>query len=303
MKVIFQFSISEVERETGISRETLRVWERRYGFPSPQRNQRGERLYSSEQMDRLRLLKQLLDRGMRPGRLISLDLDGLRRVTVEHDVPPALSTDTEELIALLSVVSSGAFRLRLEELLQRHELRAYLTEVISPMNKAVGEAWFTGRIGIVEEHYYAEQVRRALAKEIEKLSRKEGSPKVLLTTFPGEEHCIGLLMVACMLSLEGADALLLGVQTPLKEIVRGAVENGCSIVGISCSEHTGRRNIASQLLKLRKMLPEDITLWAGGDGAGAIGFLPGNIRLFSDLRQIPSAMYQFHQSSRDLANA
>ena len=84
--------------------------------------------------------------------------------------------------------------------------------------------------------------------------------------------------------------MLLGVQTPLKEIVRGAVENRCSIVGLSCSEHMARRTIASQLLKLRKLLPEDITLWAGGDGAGAIGFLPGNIRLFSDLRKIQFAI-------------
>jgi MerR family transcriptional regulator, light-induced transcriptional regulator len=290
MKVIFQFSISEVERETGISRDTLRVWERRYGFPAPQRNQRGERLYSSEQLDRLRLLKQLLDRGMRPGRVISLDLDGLRKVTAVRDVSPALCADIEELMTLLSAGPSDALRLRLEELLQRHGLRSFLTEIIAPMNRVVGEAWFTGKIGIVEEHYYAEQVRRVLTRELGNLSRKEGSPRVLLTTFPGEEHGIGLMMVACMLSLEGADALLLGIQTPLKEIVRGAVENGCSIVGLSCSEHMGRRTIASQLLRLRKLLPEDITLWAGGDGAGAIGFLPGNIRLFSELRQIPFAI-------------
>jgi DNA-binding transcriptional MerR regulator/methylmalonyl-CoA mutase cobalamin-binding subunit len=290
MRVVFQFSISEVERETGISRDTLRVWERRYGFPAPQRNQRGERLYSSEQLDRLRLLKQLLDRGMRPGRVISLDLDGLRKVTAVRDVSPALCADIEELAALLSAGPSGAFRLRLEELLQHHGLRSFLTEIIAPMNRVVGEAWFTGRTGIVEEHYYAEQLQRVLAREMGNLSRKEGGPRVLLTTFPGEEHGIGLLMVACMLSLEGADPFLLGVQTPLKEIVRGAVENRCSIVGLSCSEHMGRRTIASQLLKLRKLLPEDITLWAGGDGAGEIGFLPGNIRLFTDLRQIPFAI-------------
>jgi MerR family transcriptional regulator, light-induced transcriptional regulator len=290
MKVIFQFSISQVERETGISRDTLRVWERRYGFPAPQRNQRGERLYSSEQLDRLRLLKQLLDRGMRPGRVISLDLDGLRNVTAEHNISPALCADSEELTDLLIVGSSSAFRLRLEELLQHHGLRSFLTEIIAPMNRVVGEAWSTGRIGIVEEHYYAEQVRRVLTRELGNLSWKEGSPRVLLSTFPGEEHGIGLLMVACMLSLEGADALLLGVQTPLKEIVRGAVENRCSIVGLSCSEHMGRRTIASQLLKLRTLLPEDITLWAGGDGAGAIRFLPGNIRLFNDISQIPFAI-------------
>ena len=59
-------SIAEIERESGISRDTLRVWERRYGFPTPQRNQRGQRRYLIRELDRLRLCKQLLDQGRRP---------------------------------------------------------------------------------------------------------------------------------------------------------------------------------------------------------------------------------------------
>ena len=37
------WSIAEVERETGLGKDTLRVWERRYGFPVPQRDRLGER--------------------------------------------------------------------------------------------------------------------------------------------------------------------------------------------------------------------------------------------------------------------
>ncbi len=42
------FAISTVERNTGIGRDTLRIWERRYGFPTPERNDKGERVYSAE---------------------------------------------------------------------------------------------------------------------------------------------------------------------------------------------------------------------------------------------------------------
>ena len=48
-------SIAAVERETGLSKDTLRVWERRYGFPTPARDGKGERVYSSAQLERLRL--------------------------------------------------------------------------------------------------------------------------------------------------------------------------------------------------------------------------------------------------------
>ena len=65
-------SIAAVERDTGLSKDTLRVWERRYGFPAPQRDQYGERIYPLEQVDRLRAIRRLMDAGHRPGKIIGL---------------------------------------------------------------------------------------------------------------------------------------------------------------------------------------------------------------------------------------
>ena len=93
-----------------------------------------------------------------------------------------------------------------------------------------------------------------------------------------------------MLSLEGAQVLLTGVQMPLDEIVRGAVESGCNIVGISCSAHMRRRSIAAQLVRLCKLLPGHITIWAGGSGVRSLSFLQDRIRLFTKLEQLPGAI-------------
>ena len=70
-------SIAEVERDVGLSKDVLRVWERRYGFPAPERDVNGERLYPAEQLARLRLIKRLMDQGHRPGRLLSMPLEAL----------------------------------------------------------------------------------------------------------------------------------------------------------------------------------------------------------------------------------
>src|SRR5579883_3481400 len=67
-------TISTVERETGLSKDTLRVWERRYGFPRPTRDRHGERTYPPEQVEKLRVISRLLDRGLRPGQLVSVPL-------------------------------------------------------------------------------------------------------------------------------------------------------------------------------------------------------------------------------------
>lgn len=64
------YSISAVERDTGIGRDALRIWERRYGYPSPVRGHKGERRYPLSQVQRLQLIRRLLDQGLRPGKIV-----------------------------------------------------------------------------------------------------------------------------------------------------------------------------------------------------------------------------------------
>jgi MerR family transcriptional regulator, light-induced transcriptional regulator len=66
-------SISAVERETGLSKDTLRAWERRYGFPTPLRDAKGDRRYSMQQVERLRKIKRLVDHGFRPSKVIGTE--------------------------------------------------------------------------------------------------------------------------------------------------------------------------------------------------------------------------------------
>ncbi|MEX2366794.1 MAG: MerR family transcriptional regulator, partial [Pseudohongiellaceae bacterium] len=58
-----QFKIGAVARITGIAADTLRMWERRYSVVTPERGQGTSRLYSREDITRLTLIKQLVDRG------------------------------------------------------------------------------------------------------------------------------------------------------------------------------------------------------------------------------------------------
>src|SRR6476646_9307924 len=77
-----QFTIAAVERDVGLSKDVLRVWERRYGFPAPNRDPNGERVYPVGQVLRLRLIKRLMDKGLRPGRLMAASVEELEALAV-----------------------------------------------------------------------------------------------------------------------------------------------------------------------------------------------------------------------------
>jgi DNA-binding transcriptional MerR regulator len=61
------FSIGAVARMVGVSAATIRTWESRYGYVVPQRSEGGQRLYSRDQVDQLRFVKDEVDAGRRPG--------------------------------------------------------------------------------------------------------------------------------------------------------------------------------------------------------------------------------------------
>jgi DNA-binding transcriptional MerR regulator len=61
------FSIGAVARMLDLSAATIRTWETRYGFVVPQRSGGGQRLYSRDQVDQLRFVKDEVDAGRRPG--------------------------------------------------------------------------------------------------------------------------------------------------------------------------------------------------------------------------------------------
>ena len=72
------YPIGVIERDTGIGRDTLRVWECRYGFSKPVRNEKGERIHPEIQLRRRPRKRRLLDRGIRPGKLLSFTGSNLR---------------------------------------------------------------------------------------------------------------------------------------------------------------------------------------------------------------------------------
>jgi DNA-binding transcriptional MerR regulator/methylmalonyl-CoA mutase cobalamin-binding subunit len=261
-------NISAVERETGLSKDVLRMWERRYGFPRPGRDDNGERQYSVHEIAKLRAIKRLMDVGMRPGKVIGSSLDELNALADARTpargeaVAPTIERD---ILAMLQGHDAAALQHALANMLMRQGLQRFVLETITPLNRLVGEAWMRGELQIFEEHLYTEQLQVALRTAINAFPRQTGTPRVLLTTFPGEQHGLGLLMVEALLVPEGAQCISLGVQTPLEDIRRAALAHAADVVALSFSTVFPVRQASEGLATLRRQLPPAVTVWAGGE--------------------------------------
>ena len=270
--------IAAVERDLGISKDTLRIWERRYGFPAPLRDAAGERVYPAEQVQRLRLLKRLLDSGHRPGRVVPADIDLLALLALPPQPQAATakrvssSVDLDELeryLDLLRAHDVEGLRRALSQALLRMGLGPCVMNLMAPLTTQVGACWMRGELEIFEEHIYTEslhQVLRQAVQAIPQLALAE-RPRVLLTTLVGEPHGLGLLMVEALLTLEGCQCLSLGVQTPVDELPRAAAAHRADIVALSFSGYLSAAVVQRGLSELRVQLDPNIELWAGGRAA------------------------------------
>ncbi len=277
------FSIAAVERDVGLSKDVLRVWERRYGFPRPERDANGERVYPLAQVQRLRQIKRLMDRGHRPGRLLGLDdaaLGALAAAPAAAAAQPgeadaaALPPGCEPLMALLQRHDAVALQQLLQRQLAEQGLRSFVLDTIVPTSIGVGAAWEQGTIQVFEEHLYTELATRVLRQAITAVPAGQ-APTVLLTTVPDEQHGLGLLMLEALLALEGAHCVPLGTQTPLVEIAAAARAHRADAVALSFSVAYPARQVGAVLQQLRAVLPDETDLWAGGAGVRRLSAAEG----------------------------
>lgn len=266
-----------------MSKDTLRVWERRYGFPNPSRNALGERVYPQDQVERLRLVRRLLDRGLRPGKLFAMDEAELLALGAGEGAPATQRTPTQDLLLyLLKIHDASELRRELTQIVMRDGVQRFVLDTAAPLVEMVGTAWSRGEIEVFEEHLFTEQLQRVLRQAIAQLGSPGGAPRILLTTFAGEQHGLGLLMAEAMAGLEGAACLSLGTQTPVHEIIAAAAANRADVVAISASGNTPQAALRESLAALRAGLPAATALWCGG-GAVAGARAPGGVQFIQTL--------------------
>ncbi len=112
------YPINVVEKETSISKYLLRMWERRYSFPRPGRDQKGERVYTNEDLEKLKLIKTLMEDGYRPSKIMDKSLAELKELSKSFERPTTL---TKEHVVVL--VTSPSLEDEVREALKNHTVR------------------------------------------------------------------------------------------------------------------------------------------------------------------------------------
>ncbi len=269
--------MSAAARLTGVPANTLRTWERRYGFPQPRRTASGRRLFDDEQLAAIRRMATLIEAGVPPAQAATA-------AAIEATPPPpaptaaALDPEVEHLLDAVARYDEPSVRIALDTTVQDRGWARAIGEVLFPVLREAGKRWEQGDLSLTHEHFLTQLVRVALFAGVRDLPFPTAGPSVLLACPEDEQHEFGLLALWLLLRESGVRVVCLGADVPPTELVAAAIGTNCAAVCLSVVASTSVPHAAlaaRALVNARLKLP----VYVGGPALGRHGVsdVPGTL--------------------------
>ena len=254
------YSIAAVSKLTGISCHSLRVWERRYGFPIPCRLESGHRRYANDQVGILREIAVLTQAGHSISELIEEYHAG--RFQGEPAAQKSVAASSAEVVVdLLFAGDIAEAEVVLDRLQAEMSPLELVDRVIEPALIEIGERWFRRESEIYQErtamgclfsliHRLLHQVRRANTRPLR---------RVLVGTVQGDVHEGGLMLLSLALELSGWRSISVGVDVPISQFPKAIQAWQPDALALS---FVLSRNIRKRFIELERI--KSVPVFVGG---------------------------------------
>jgi len=288
------YRIKTVSELTGIPKNTLIAWERRYGLIAPDRHGNKYRSYSDQDVSLLKRLKRLTEDGYKISEAVELvrSPDGQQPATARvanansADVDVLARARAELLPALLAFDPLAA-----EQVLQRFNTLPYarlIEELYYPCLREVGEGWTRGEVSIAQEHYITSFCRERFMAMLMQVGGVRGTgPHAVCTTYPGDMHELGVLGTAVLLALAGWRITYLGPNLPAAELHKTGRTLKPDWVCCAMVMPAPPRELEAYIHMVRSGLPKRTWLVVGGAGTrGYDGPVPERVLVTENWREL-----------------
>jgi len=283
----FFHPIKVVSLRTGLSPHLIRVWERRYGAVTPGRTGSQRRMYSEQEIERLKLLQLLTEAGHSIGNIANMGTDELQLLRGEGDSPrfealkEAVGLEPREVrrewgrqfvercLTAVTALDQAGLESALQEGAVALGQQGALVHVVAPLAEEVGVKWQEGTIGVSHEHFASAILRTFLGQMSRPFAASESAPEILTATPTSQLHELGAMLITAAAAVLGWRATYLGASLGPQEIAGAVRQKSARAVGLSIVYPPDDAGVAAELRRLKPLLPEDVTILVGGRAASS----------------------------------
>ncbi len=218
------YTISDLEKLTGIKAHTLRMWEKRYALVEPKRTKTNIRYYLDEDLQILLNASLLSKSGYRISKIAEMSKAEMTQLAMQLHCQSDEMTETLYSDALtISLVEMDAekFHTVIDRNIQELGYKRTITEVIMPFLERLNLLWMTGAVTPVQENYFAGLIKRKLFVYIDENRRKKkksGSKRIILYLPEDEKQELSLYFLHFMLLEEDFEVMNLGMNISLLDL-------------------------------------------------------------------------------------
>jgi DNA-binding transcriptional MerR regulator/methylmalonyl-CoA mutase cobalamin-binding subunit len=269
-----KYSIKAVSKISGLTEFVIRAWEKRYNAVEPSRTETNRRVYSEEDIQKLKLLREATQNGHSIGNIADLSIDALKdlvgsRTINNKIITPPLNNNivySDHLEICLNAIKN----LNGEEL-ERELLKASVNlsqpalfeKLLIPLLEEIGKNWQEGGYRVVNEHMASTIIGNFLSNSRENFKISNSAPKILFATPMGQHHEFGALLAASVAASAGWKATYLGPNLPMVDLINAAEKLQAKAVALSLIYPPDDLQLKNELEKL-KILGKNISVIAGG---------------------------------------
>lgn len=294
------FPMRVVSRLTGLTPDTIRVWERRYEAVKPERTGGNKRRYSENEVRRLVLLRRATELGHSIGQVARLREDDLHRILGESTSDGSSGTTSGSVYSTLVedyIDSIRNFDVRgAESLLARTAaVMAPVTlslELIVPLMRHVGRAWQEGQLKTYHEHIISGQLRNLLGTLMRYTGIAPGAPRVIVSTPPGHLHEFGAIIGAFIAASRGLEPIYLGADMPFEDLSDAAQQSDSDLIVLSIARDCRADEQAAMVEGLRALASRH-EVWLGIPRRHALASLDSSARLFHGYEELDQALLRY----------
>ncbi|NYB52313.1 MAG: cobalamin B12-binding domain-containing protein [Methanobacteriaceae archaeon] len=183
----------------------------------------------------------------------------------EEESGPLADLAKMYLDALLRVQRDAASRMIIKAAEEGTSIKDIYLYVFEPSQHEVGRLWQTNQITVAQEHFCSAATQMIMSQLYPYIfGNEKNGYKMVATCAEGEQHEIGVRMVADLFEMEGWDTYYLGANTPTESILATIKQLEPHLLAVSASIHYNVKAV-SELIKSVKESPySEIKIIVGG---------------------------------------
>jgi MerR family transcriptional regulator, light-induced transcriptional regulator len=276
-----KYTVNEVEERSKVPATTLRQWERRYGFPMPERSEAGYRLYSDHDLKLIEAMRRYVEDGVPASRAAEL----VQKLSVPADGPRPAAEFVRELTDALVALEEAQANDVMSEAFALHSVETVMLNVLKPAMVEIGRRWHSGEIPSTTEHFASNIVQTRLRALLNLAANRRAGLAVVVACAPKDRHELGALMLAVSLRRAGYRVYYIGADTPVADLWQMAKSIRPAAVLISAMLPQSVEALLAERDTLRVLAPVLVFGGAAFEGQPELARSLGGIFLGNDLKE------------------